>query len=235
MNKKIVLFGSTGRLGKEMSSLGDFLTPSRLEVDISNFKEIRNYLDNFSVSEILHSAALVGARECEQNRELAYSTNVIGTKNLAKICSDKGLKLIYISTDTIFNGEKGDYKEEDIPNPLNYYSFTKFVGECFVQTVPSHLIIRTSFIPHIFPYEKAFVDQYTSRIPIGLLAKEILMAIEKDVEGVIHIGRKKDSLYDVIKEIKPTIRKLTRAETGLKLPRDLSLDSSKWEAIKNES
>lgn len=183
----------------------------------------------------MHLAAIVGAKECEENKERAYLTNVIGTKNLAKICIEKNLKLIYMSTDSVFDGKKGKYSEGDIPNPINYYSFTKFAGECFVEMVPSPLIIRSSFIPSEgFLYKKALIDQYTSRIPAKTLAKEIILAMEKNIEGILHIGGERDSLYNIIRKFNPEIGKLTREETGLNLPEDLSLDSSKWRKIKNE-
>lgn len=234
--KKIVLFGATGKLGKELIKLYDFIAPPYNKIDITNFDKTNRYLKKINPSIIIHTAALVGAKECEEDKEIAYKTNVIGTYNIAKICQKNNIKLIYISTDSIFDGEKGNYKEEDIPNPINYYSFTKFAGECFTQMVSSYLIIRTSFISkYAFPYEKAFTDQYTSRMPIELLAKDILIAMKKELEGIINIAGEKDTLYNIVKKINPNIGKITRAEINLNLPKDLSLNCNKWRIIKNGS
>jgi len=232
-NKKIVLFGSTGNLGKELVKLYEFITPSHDEVDITNFDKIKEYLENINPSIVINSVALVGIRECNENKEKAYKTNIIGTFNLAKICQEKNIKLIQISTDMIFEGnEKGDYKEEDLPNPVSFYSISKFAGECFIQMIPSSLIIRTSFFPKIFKYDKAFVDQKTTRMPVDKLAAEVILAIEKNLTGVIHIAGEKDSLYNIVKKTNPDIGKITRAEIDLKIPRDLSLNTDKWKNLK---
>jgi dTDP-4-dehydrorhamnose reductase len=238
MSKKIVLFGSSGVLGREITSQktsNKFISPSHSLVDITNFQRTYDFIKRENPDEILHLAAIVGARECEENKEKAYLTNALGTENISKACLEKNIKLIYMSTDTVFDGEKGNYSEEDLPNPINYYSFTKFAGECFVKMVPSHLIIRSSFLPRDnFPYSKAFTDQYTTRITADILARDIMLAIDKNLEGIIHMGGEKDTLYNLAKKISPSVGKLTREETGLRLPKDLSLDTSKWRGIKNE-
>lgn len=233
--KSIVLFGATGKLGKELVKLYNFIIPSHKEVDIVDFDRVNCYLESIKPSIVVHLAALVGAKECEEDKEKAYKTNVIGTYNIAKACQKNNIKLVYISTDTIFDGKKGDYEEEDIPNPINYYSLTKLLGECFVKMLSSYFIIRTSFMPKdSFPYPKAFTDQYTCRMTADKLAKDIILAVNNDIEGVIHIAGKKDTLYNLVKKINPDIGKITRDETGLKLPRDLSLNIEKWKRIKEK-
>ena len=231
----MLLFGSTGILGKEILSQREdyFLNPPHSLVDIAKINEVDNFIVKNNISQVLHLAALVGARECEEDKEKAYLINVIGTKNIAEICSKNNIKLNYMSTDTVFDGKKGNYSEEDTPNPLNYYSFTKFSGECFVTMVPRHLIIRSSFLQKDnFPYSNALIDQYTTRISVDALAKDILLAIDKNLEGIIHIGGEKETLYNLAKKINPAVGKMTIQETGLDLPKDLSLNSSKWRKIK---
>lgn len=143
---KILLFGGSGKLGAELKKTINCISPSHSEVDITDFKILNNFIKKNRLDIIIHAAALVGAKECEENKELAYKTNVEGTYNITKICQKEKIKLVYISTDTVFDGEKGNYKEEDIPNPINYYSLTKLLGECFVKMLDNYLIIRTSFI-----------------------------------------------------------------------------------------
>ena len=233
---KIVLFGASGRLGKELVKIYDFITPTNKEVNVTNYKKLNNYLKKTKPLIVIHAAALVGAKECAENKELAYNVNVIGTYNIAKICQENNIKLIYISTDTIFDGKKGDYKEEDIPNPINYYSLTKLLGEGFVKMLNSYLIIRTSFIPkEAFMFPKAFTDQWTCRETADKIALDIMLAIKKKLSGVIHIAGKKDTVYNIAKRVSPNVGKITRAETGWVLPKDLSLDTSKWRKIKNDT
>ena len=157
----------------------------------------------------------------------------MGTYNISKLCQENDIRLIYISTDSVFDGEKGYYKEEDIPNPINYYSLTKLLGENFVQMVNNHLIIRTSFISkEYFKYEKALIDQYTSRIFVDDLAKDVVLAMNINLQGIIHIAGERDTLYNIVKKIHPSIGAITIKETGMNLHKDLSLNSSKWERIK---
>lgn len=237
MDKKTVVFGGSGVLGKEIVAqdrYNCFVSPPHSLVDIVNFKETCGFIKKEKPLQILHLAALVGARLCEEDKKKAYLVNVIGTENIAKICLNENIKLIYMSTDTVFDGNKGNYTEEDTPNPMNYYSLTKFAGECFAKTVPSHLIIRSSFLPKDdFPYARALIDQYTTRLPVDVLAGEILLAMEKDLEGIIHIGGERDTLYNLARKINSGVGKITIKETGLNLPRDLSLNSFKWGKIKN--
>jgi len=231
--EKIILFGASGTLGKELTKLQKFISPSHKEVDIINFNQIKDYIKKIKPSIIIHSAALVGAKECEEDKEKAYQTNVLGTYNLAKTCLKNKIKLIYISTDTIFDGKKGNYKEEDIPNPLNYYSLTKLLAESFTKMLDSYLIIRTSFMPqNSFPYAKAFTDQYTCRMNANDLAKEIILAVNHNLEGIINIAGERNILYNIVKKVNPNIGKITRLETGLNLPKDLSLNTNKWRNIK---
>ena len=130
---------------------------------------------------------------------------------------------------------KGNYKEDDTPNPINYYSLTKLLGEWIVKVLSSYLIIRTSFIPRdSFPYPEAFTDQFTCRMTSDRLAADLMLAIKKNLTGVIHIAGEKDTLYNIARKINPSVGKITRAETGLILPRDLSLNTDKWKKLRGE-
>ncbi len=234
MKGKVVLFGSSGQLGRALRKKSVFVAPPRTEVDIVNCGQVERYIETVRPEAVFHAAAMVGAKECEEDRDGAYAVNVLGTQNIARVCQVGKIKMIYISTDTVFDGEKGDYNEEDTPNPINYYSLTKLLGETAVRMLDSYLVVRTSFYSaESFKYKKAFTDQYTCRMEVNDLAEELMYALKTDVRGVVHIGGRKGSLYEKIKEIKPEIGQITRAETGLTLPRDLSLNIDKWRGIKN--
>ncbi len=86
---------------------------------------------------------------------------------------DFGLQLVYISTDYIFKGDRGLYSETDAVYPSNKYAWSKPGGECAMRLYDKALIIRTSFGPNTFPYEKAFVDQWTSRESVSVIARKI--------------------------------------------------------------
>ena len=90
---------------------------------------------------IIHTAALTNVDECEANKELAYKINAEGTKRVAAIANELGVFLVYVSTDYVFSGDKGMYKEEDEPNPIDYYGYTKLMGERYCDCVARPCVI----------------------------------------------------------------------------------------------
>ena len=113
------------------------------EIDITDKEQVQNVLNDNNFDIILHCAAMVNPDICENNYNLARRINAIGTRNLIE--KFKGL-FIYISTDMLFDGSKGNYTEEDIPDPINNYGKTKLEGEKFVQQYSdNYLILRTNF------------------------------------------------------------------------------------------
>lgn len=142
--------------------------------------------------------------------------------------------MIYISTDYVFDGKRGTYKESDIPNPVNYYSYTKLWGEEAVKNHKNYLIIRTTFAPNgPWKHAKAFIDQYSGKEFVKDIAPEIASAIEmEDLFGLVHIAGERKSVYELAKRVSPDIQPMYRNEVSVPLPYDVSLDCKKWENIK---
>ena len=90
---------------------------------------------------IIHTAALTNVDECEANKEFAYKINVEGTKRLAELAKDVGAFFVYVSTDYLFSDDTGMYKEEDKPNPVNYYGYTKMLGEKYCECIARPCVI----------------------------------------------------------------------------------------------
>jgi dTDP-4-dehydrorhamnose reductase len=82
----------------------------------------------------VHAAALTDVDKCEVDKDLAWKINVNGTENIAESCKKRHAFLIYLSTDYVFNGEKGAYKETDKPDPVSNYGLTKLAAEERVKT-----------------------------------------------------------------------------------------------------
>ncbi|MDP3998063.1 MAG: sugar nucleotide-binding protein [bacterium] len=132
---------------------------------------------------VLHLAAKADVDGCERDKELgkngdAWKINVLGTQNVVNACQERGVKLIYISTDFVFDGQNppvGGYSEEDIPNPVNWYAQTKYEGEKIVQrsTIP-WLICRSAF-PYRAKFEpkKDFVRAILARLELGEKVKAV--------------------------------------------------------------
>ncbi|MGH7246392.1 MAG: SDR family oxidoreductase, partial [Candidatus Levyibacteriota bacterium] len=112
-------------------------------IDITDNRSVLQKISSSNSPFVLHLAAKADVDGCELDKPLgvngdAWKINVIGTKNIADACLQTGKKLLYISTDFVFDGEKADgYTEEDMPNPINWYAETKYEGEKIVSALSS--------------------------------------------------------------------------------------------------
>lgn len=232
----VLITGGGGRLGKELrKAFPGALAPTHEELDITNIEKVKQYVSQFNFDTIIHCAALAGISQCEENRKLAWEVNVLGTENLLKACTEftDNCYFVYISTACVFYGDRGNYTEDDIPYPKNFYSLTKLLGEFVVKSNSwtKSLIIRTNFTSRErWPYPKAFIDRFGTY----LLAEDVAVAIKEVIEnamtGVVHIvGSRKLSMYELAKITTPDIEPMTLAEyQGPPLTIDMSLDTIRW-------
>lgn len=157
MNKRIVITGSGGFVGKNLYQLlkYNYLVLGIDKVDkpfvdkvlyLSERKRIKKTLDFFKPDTIIHLAGLVNADICEKERKLAYKSNVLSTKNLTNWARRNNARIIYISSDYVYDGVKGNYTEEDTENPLQYYGQIKLECEKIVSTLEKYIILRPTVI-----------------------------------------------------------------------------------------
>ena len=153
---------------------------SQIIGDITNVEFITSLLKKTAPDIIIHCAAIVNLSICEQNKKLAYSLHVEATKNLASYKSGK-TKLIYISTDSVFDGKKGNYLESDTPNPLNFYAESKLEGEEATRLNPNHIIARTNIFGFNNPLRNSLAEwaikNFISNKPINGFTDVIFNAI----------------------------------------------------------
>lgn len=226
--------GGAGLLGKTIKKLEQtIIAPSHQEMDITNYNSLSEAIKTHKPNVFLHLAAFTSPPQIEVDPMKALDVNIIGVANVVKVCAEHNVRLIYISTDYVFKGDKGNYKEEDELLPQNKYAWSKLGGECAVQLYNNSLIIRTSFIDDIFPHEKAFVDQFTSRDTVSVIAPLILSATKSDESGIIHIGTERKSVYDLAKRLKPDVGELKRSDVSFPVPFDTSFDITKLKSLKN--
>lgn len=100
-----------------------------VKMNITNENDVLQVFEKFGPDVVVHTAAETDVDKCETNKEHALKVNTVGTKNIAEDCRKKGTKIVCVSTDYVFNGEKGLYKEEDKPQPINHYGLAKLMGE----------------------------------------------------------------------------------------------------------
>lgn len=231
---KVLFTGGSGRLGTEMKKLlPKALYPDTKTFDVTNDEQMDKYVRKHTLSTIVHAAAFTSPPLVDKDPQRALDVNIIGTANVAKICKQYAIKLVYISTDYVFKGDVGNYKEEDPVFPVNKYAWSKLGGECAVRMLDGYLIIRTSFGEKTFPYEKAFADQYTSREPVDVIAKKIVKTIKAGMDGVVHVGHERRSVYEYavsLKGMKP-IGKISIIDASFVVPKDTSLDTGKYNKL----
>ena len=229
MSQSILITGAAGKLGAAVRSLlPEAIGPTRVDFDISNTTQMSAFLDQHpQVMTILHCAAMISPPKINENIAQAIQSNIIGTSLLSAECHKRNIRLVYISTDYVFAGEKGMYKEGDELLPQNKYAWSKLGGECAVQMLDNYVIIRLSFGPDVFPYKAAFTDQYTSRESASVIAKKIKKIVVSDFKGVIHIGGDRKSVYEYALSLgAENIDKISIKDMSVKMPTDTSLDCS---------
>lgn len=219
----IVVTGKTGLLSQELKKLNNnIICLSSTDFDITQ-PDIQLKLEKISPNIIVHVGAITNSNNVKQNPTQAINVNIIGTANIANFCIKNNIRLVYISTDYVYEGTVGNYKETDPVLPVNEYAWTKLGGECSVKLVPNHLIIRTSFGPSKFPYNEAWTNQIVSKDYVDIIAPMILKTIQSNIVGTLNIGTEPKTLFDYAQKrnkVKPTKKPINK---------DFTLNTYKYE------
>ncbi len=237
---KILITGGAGALGSSLKkAFKDAYFPTHKELDITDPDAVNKVILSYKPDALIHTAALVGVRECEENKQKAWLTNVEGTKNIVNAIKElnNNCYLIYMSTACVFAGEdKKFYTEYDTPSPKNYYSLTKLKGEEVAKQYENTCIIRTNFVPKTqWKYPKAFVDRFGTYLFSDGVAKGIADVCKKKEKGIIHIvGNKRLSMYELaLLAGSKNIGKMTLKEyDGPSVTVDMSLSTKRWKKYK---
>jgi len=185
-----------------------------IEIANENFKSLKIDILRNSLREIekappdiiIHAAAITDLELCEKNPELAHKVNVNGTKNVLEVAKKCDSKLVYVCTDYIFDGKRGDYSETDEPNPMSVYAKTKLQGEkLIINDYDNFLSIRTSLhgwnpnpfksslsssiINHSRKKEDFFVtDQISSLMFTNDFANILIELLHRKVTGIFNVA-----------------------------------------------
>lgn len=215
-NNKVVITGCGGMLGEAVYEVfknvcqvcaSDInLNVSWLErLDVSVFKDVKEYLAKVRPDYIIHLAALTDMEYCELHSEEAYATNTDGVQNVVEYAKNHNIPLVYISTAGIFDGKKDGYDENDIPNPLSVYGKSKYEGELIAKTLPKSIVVRAGWMMGGGPQkDKKFINKIIKQIKDGAhklnivndklgtpcytydLARSIYFLLDNEYYGIYH-------------------------------------------------
>jgi dTDP-4-dehydrorhamnose reductase len=115
-------------------------------LDLKQPAEVKRVLDEIAPDAVIHAAATADIDLCERNPDLARALNVDLTQAVADACAKGGVRLVHVSTDNVFDGERGNYVEADRPSPINEYARTKATGETIAASVPGSVIARIALV-----------------------------------------------------------------------------------------
>lgn len=180
---------------------------SSLAIDMISFESFNNFLINSEYNVIINCAAMSDVDRCEMEKETASAINSGAVRSLAGRCKERGILLIHISTDYVFDGKAGPYREDDSTNPINHYGRTKLEAEEIIRKSGCDFIIaRTVHVYGNLPDTPSkqiawllsardtgreilgAIDQYSNPTWAGNLADSLIELMNSDFRGIIHIG-----------------------------------------------
>lgn len=235
---KCLITGSNGNLAKELYSIKNkfginYILTDRRSMCVSNEDSVAGYkIEHYNeikdIDAIIHCAAYTNVPGAEIEKKNAIETNVFGTKNMSRFCRPFGVSLVYISTDYVYGGIKGNYKEIDTTQPINFYAMTKLMGEAYVDK-PNDLVIRTNFKPSAWKYSGAFNDIYTSADYIDIIAEKISLLIVNRASGIFNVGTERKTIYELAKRRNKDILPISKNTVkNVCLPVDVSMNIEKY-------
>ena len=207
--KKILISGGDGKFAQailENNKKFEIFAPNKKQMNILKYNTIIKYIKKTSAEIFIHSAALTVPMSRHKSEVLqSINTNIIGSANVAKACHVHNIKLIYISTNFVYPGLRGNYKETDGLMPVNEYGWSKLGGECATKLCKNHLILRLCMTDDIYPHEIAYDNYITSFLKKTDAAKKTLKLINKN--GTINLGGPAQTAYKFAKKDNKNVKK----------------------------
>ncbi|MBU0580934.1 MAG: SDR family oxidoreductase [Candidatus Margulisbacteria bacterium] len=222
--KKILITGGTGYAGASLiasfqksydifacyhnsNPLTKILNKDKwIKLDLASSSNIKKIVKEIKPEVLIHTAAIATINVCDNNPKKAYRINVEGTKKLLEECAPN-TKFIYLSTDLVFDGIRGNYSEKDIPSPKHYYGETKYFAEQEIQKIDKNWVIlrcalmygtspsthNTFFTNSINKIKNGeavtfFLDEYRTPLFLNDLSLAIEKIIKNDAKGIFHVG-----------------------------------------------
>jgi dTDP-4-dehydrorhamnose reductase len=195
---KILILGD-GHLGWEMikQTGWEYLSKNKDEIDVvDDLMGLIEKIDDINPDVIVNCIGYTNTYDPE--REKHWKINYEFVVNLVDYCGTRNIKLVHISTDYIYANSKNKKSESDIPvHQETWYSYCKLISDAYVQLMDNYLMVRCSFKPKPFPYEKAFVNIMGNFDYVDVIAKQIIDLINENRTGIWNIGTEFKSVYEL--------------------------------------
>ena len=181
---RILITGAAGMLGHDLLEAlsGHELIPTDVTgglrpLDITDTDQVMSTVAEVKPDVVVHSAAWTDVDGCERDPDMAFRVNGLGTWNIAAACARYDAAVLYVSTDFVFDGEKGSpYTEYDAVNPLGHYGASKLAGETHIRNIcPRHFIVRTAWLygVHGKSFPRSMINLSKTRKELNVVADQI--------------------------------------------------------------
>jgi dTDP-4-dehydrorhamnose reductase len=276
---RILITGASGHLGRRLvkaacqaghrvwawTSPREVVTPlsdlpvTYTSVELANPVQVAEAYSQIRPMAVIHAAAMANIADCYRDPVRAYRVNAEATRQLVGLCVADIARLIYVSTDLVFDGTQGNYQEDDLPRPLSFYGKSKLDGERAVIQHHGMLVARLSWLvaagtpqrPHFLDQQIAslrqgqpiqlFTDEWRTPLGIETAAQALVTLAMTDISGVLHLGgTEKLSRYEMgckLAQVLGVRQELVQAmnQSDLKTPEprpsDVSLNSTRWRQL----
>lgn len=213
------IYDEASRLGFEVIGTSHSKASDKNFLEISNEKQVEEIISKTKPDYVINCAALTDIDYLETHQDMATNVNVKGASNIAKSCKKNKIRLLHVSTDSVFDGMSGNYSEDDKPNPINVYSRSKHESELEVaKNSDNYIIVRTNFYginkrgSYFFNWilnslkKNAAITGYTdiifSPLDVQTLSKMIIELLDVNYNGIIHLSSGKPiSKFDFIVQV----------------------------------
>lgn len=228
----ILLTGASGKLGSFICSYAhrsefsdiNIIPHKRSSCDLTAKLALDYLYKETPIDIIVHAAAYTDVAKSNIDHRKVFEDNLMASINVMSLGFRKAARLVYISTDFVFDGETGGYKTTDKINPQTVYAKTKAAIELALSTYANSLIIRTSFFGYTFPFPYACSDKFTSKDYLDIIGPKIFNAAISKETGIVHIGTERKSFYDLASRRNADIINRNCLPSNSKIGKDHSLD-----------
>jgi dTDP-4-dehydrorhamnose reductase len=228
-------------------------------VDLADADAVASAFRQAQPTAVIHAGAVAIVAECLRDPRRAQQVNVHGSAILAELAAEAGARLLYVSTDLVFDGAKGWYREPDVPAPLSVYGRTKLEAERAVLAIPRSAVLRPSLLfgptrvgrPSFFDQQLAalrerkpltlFTDEWRTPLSLITAARALAALVRSDFCGLLHLGGpERLSRWEMGLRLATALHAdpaVLVAKTREQVPsaepraRDTSLNSSKWREL----